>query len=220
MQIGNLNFHAVYTYMYRCLRVYIHPVPTLCIVRSSGHPTACGRSVSGHTPASSGGMTIYASQCVGIYPLVNQARNCFRNASGLTQGYRWRDVTARNPVEVSQVVTSSLQQLAPACISIQQAWRTLSTHERRVLRAFAKGSLDVRPRCRRKIALSLVRGKSPGTIAKGGQPSQSQVYWVSRRLCLQLPGHAILAMHTCVGLGVVDHLLAMTVPTDLAAHFV
>ena len=64
---------------------------------------------------------------------------------------------------------------------VQQTWQTLSSRERRVLRAFAKGSLDAGLRCRCKIVLSLVQGNSPGTIAKGGQHSESQVYRVARR---------------------------------------
>jgi transposase len=64
---------------------------------------------------------------------------------------------------------------------VQQTWQTLSSRERRVLRAFAKGSLDAGLRCRCKIVLSLVRGNSPGMIAKGGQHSESQVYRVARR---------------------------------------
>ncbi len=42
---------------------------------------------------------------------------------------------------------------------VQQTWQTLSTRERRVLRAFAKGSPDAGLRGRCKIILSLVRGK-------------------------------------------------------------
>jgi hypothetical protein len=51
---------------------------------------------------------------------------------------------------------------------VQQIWQTLSTRERRVLRAFANGSLDAGLRCRCKIVRSFVQGNSPGTIAKGG----------------------------------------------------
>jgi len=64
---------------------------------------------------------------------------------------------------------------------VQQAWQSLSSYERRTLRAFAKGSPDAGLRCRCKIVLSLVRGNSPSLIARGGQHSQSQAYRVARR---------------------------------------
>jgi len=64
---------------------------------------------------------------------------------------------------------------------VQQTWQELSTRERRVLRAFAKGSPDAGLRGRCKIILSLVQGKSPTTIARGGQGSESQVYRTARR---------------------------------------
>ena len=71
---------------------------------------------------------------------------------------------------------------------VQQAWQSLSSLERRVLKAFAKGSPDAGLRCRCKIVLSLVRGNSPGTIARGGQHSESQVYRVARRFIEDGPG--------------------------------
>jgi transposase len=64
---------------------------------------------------------------------------------------------------------------------VQQTWQALSSRERRILRAFAKGSLDAGLRCRCKIVLSMVRGESPTRIAEGGLSSESQVYRVARR---------------------------------------
>ena len=64
---------------------------------------------------------------------------------------------------------------------VQQTWQALSTRERRVLRAFAKGSPDAGLRGRCKVILSLVRGNSPTTVARGGQGSLSQVYRAARR---------------------------------------
>ena len=64
---------------------------------------------------------------------------------------------------------------------VQQTWQALSSRERRVLRAFAKGSPDAGLRGRCRIILSLVRGASPSAIAHGGQCSESQVFRAARR---------------------------------------
>jgi transposase len=64
---------------------------------------------------------------------------------------------------------------------VQQTWQALSTRERRILRAFAKGSPNAGLRGRCKIILSLVQGKSPSIIARGGQASESQVYRTAKR---------------------------------------
>ena len=70
---------------------------------------------------------------------------------------------------------------------VHQTWQALSSRERRVLRAFAKGSPDAGLRCRCKIILSLVQGNSPSMIVRGGQCSESQVYRAARRFIDQGP---------------------------------
>jgi transposase len=64
---------------------------------------------------------------------------------------------------------------------VQQAWQAMSRRERRIVRAFAKGSPDAGLRCRCKIVLALVQGKSPGMIAKSGVTSEFQAYRVFHR---------------------------------------
>ncbi len=64
---------------------------------------------------------------------------------------------------------------------VHQTWQTLSTRERRILRAFAKAARDAGLRGRCKIILSLVQGKSPAAIVAGGQCSESQVYRTAQR---------------------------------------
>ena len=63
---------------------------------------------------------------------------------------------------------------------VQEIWRGLSVRERRVLRTFAR----VSPggiRCRAKVILGLVQGKSPSDLRGGGLCSASQVYRVANR---------------------------------------
>jgi transposase len=66
-------------------------------------------------------------------------------------------------------------------LKVQQTWQALSRRERRILRAYSKSSLDAGLRCRCKIILGLVRGNSPGILARAGQGSESQVYRVAHR---------------------------------------
>jgi transposase len=66
-------------------------------------------------------------------------------------------------------------------LKVQQTWQALSSRERRLFRAYAKGSLNAGLRCRCKIILGLVRGNSPGILARSGQGSESQVYRVAHR---------------------------------------
>jgi transposase len=64
---------------------------------------------------------------------------------------------------------------------VQQAWQSLSTHERRIVRSYAKGSLDAGLRLRCKIVLGLVQGNSPTALAQAGIGSSSRVYEVMHR---------------------------------------
>jgi transposase len=64
---------------------------------------------------------------------------------------------------------------------VQACWKKLSQRERRVVRAFAKGSPDALTRGHCKIVLSLVQGCTPTSIAKTKQASESQVYRVADR---------------------------------------
>src|SRR6478609_6674068 len=67
------------------------------------------------------------------------------------------------------------------CLStkIRVVWRGLRIREQRIMRAMSRGSPDGVLRCRCKVILALVQGKSPTTIAKGGLCSASQVYRVA-----------------------------------------
>lgn len=64
---------------------------------------------------------------------------------------------------------------------VQRTWQRLSRRERRMVRTFAKGSPNAVLRCRCKVVLALVRGKTPGTISASGLVSESQVYRVINR---------------------------------------
>lgn len=67
------------------------------------------------------------------------------------------------------------------CRRVQRVWEKLSRRERRVLRAFAKRSTDAVLRCRCKVVLALVQGKTPRMISSSGLVSESQVYRVINR---------------------------------------
>jgi transposase len=67
------------------------------------------------------------------------------------------------------------------CTKVVAVWRDLKRRERRILQAWSRGSPDAVLRCRCKVILALVQGKSPTTIAKGGLCSASQVYRVAAR---------------------------------------
>ena len=70
---------------------------------------------------------------------------------------------------------------------VQAVWDKLSHRERRILRAFAKGSPDAVLRGRCKVVLSLVRGISANQIQQIGLASVSQVYRVAQRFVEQGP---------------------------------
>jgi len=67
------------------------------------------------------------------------------------------------------------------CQKVQRRWQRLSKRERQVLRSFARRSPDAGIRCRAKIVLSLVQGRSAQEIHSGGLCSVSQVYRVAER---------------------------------------
>jgi transposase len=67
------------------------------------------------------------------------------------------------------------------CTKVVAVWRDLKRRERRILQALSRGSPDAVLRCRCKVIVAVVQGKSPTTIAKGGLCSASQVYRVAAR---------------------------------------
>ena len=64
---------------------------------------------------------------------------------------------------------------------VQRTWQDSSRRERRILRAYAKGSPDAGLRLRCKIVLGLVQGNSPTSLAKAGMGSSSRIYEVMHR---------------------------------------
>jgi transposase len=66
-------------------------------------------------------------------------------------------------------------------------WQRLSIRERRVIRARGKHASCAVLRCRCKVIVGLVQGKSPTTLASGGLCSASQVYRVAERFVEQGP---------------------------------
>jgi transposase len=76
----------------------------------------------------------------------------------------------------------------PVCTEVLARWRGLSPRERRIIKALGRGSPDAVLRCRCKVVLALVQGKSPTMIAAGGLCSASQVYRVAHRFIDQGPG--------------------------------
>ncbi len=70
---------------------------------------------------------------------------------------------------------------------VVQVWQRLSNRERRVMRARGKHAPCAVLRCRCKIIVALVQGKSPTMLARGGLCSESQVYRVAQRFVEQGP---------------------------------
>ena len=62
-----------------------------------------------------------------------------------------------------------------------QTWQYLSLRERKEIRRRSKRSSDAVMRCRCKVILGLVQGKTPTMIAQGGLCAKSQVYRVASR---------------------------------------
>lgn len=74
---------------------------------------------------------------------------------------------------------------------VVERWQQLSQRERRIMRGQARQSPCGVLRCRCKVILGLVQGKSPTQLAAGGLCSSSQVYRVARRFVEQgAPGLA------------------------------
>src|SRR5208337_3576147 len=67
------------------------------------------------------------------------------------------------------------------CTKVIVVWRKLRRREPRIMEALSRGSPDAVLRCRCKVILGLVQGKSPTIIAAGGLYSASQVYRVAHR---------------------------------------
>jgi transposase len=71
------------------------------------------------------------------------------------------------------------------------AWQKLSSSQRKELRRLAMRAKDAGMRCRCKLILALVQGKTPTMIAQGGLCVKSQVYRVAERFIeSSLPGLA------------------------------
>jgi transposase len=68
---------------------------------------------------------------------------------------------------------------------VVRVWQRLSLRERRVMRSRSKHASCAVLRCRCKIIVSLVQGKSPTMLASGGLCSESQVYRVAQRFVEQ-----------------------------------
>ena len=60
-------------------------------------------------------------------------------------------------------------------------WQKLSGRQRKELRRLAMRAKDAVMRCRCKVVLALVQGKTPTMIAQGGLGAKSQVYRVAER---------------------------------------
>jgi transposase len=71
--------------------------------------------------------------------------------------------------------------------TVVRIWQQLSKRERRIMRMCGKHGPIAVLRCRCKIIVGLVQGKSPTTLAAGGLCSTSQVYRVARRFVEQGP---------------------------------
>jgi transposase len=65
--------------------------------------------------------------------------------------------------------------------SVVTAWRRLKITERRELRRRSTRASDAVMRCRCKVILALVQGKTPTMIANGGLCAKSQVYRIAGR---------------------------------------
>jgi transposase len=66
-------------------------------------------------------------------------------------------------------------------VQVQQTWQALSSRERKIVRAYGRGSLDAGLRVRCKIVLALVRGSSPTELVRSGLAASSLVYDVMHR---------------------------------------
>ncbi len=75
------------------------------------------------------------------------------------------------------------------CVStkVLVVWRGLSRRDRRIMKALSRGSPDAVLRCRCKVILTLVQGKTTTMIRDGGLCSSSQVYRVADRFIEQGP---------------------------------
>lgn len=70
---------------------------------------------------------------------------------------------------------------------VRRVWSRLSNRERRIIRAQSKHAPCAVLRCRCKVVVGLVQGKSPTVLARGGLCSESQVYRVAQRFVEQGP---------------------------------
>lgn len=68
---------------------------------------------------------------------------------------------------------------------VLQIWQQLSKRERRIMRTRSRHGACAVLRCRCKVIVGLVQGKSPTKLSKGGLCSESQVYRVAQRFVEQ-----------------------------------
>jgi transposase len=66
-----------------------------------------------------------------------------------------------------------------------RAWQMLAERQRKELRRLAMRAKDAGMRCRCKVILGLVQGRTPTMIAQGGLCAKSQVYRVAERFIAQ-----------------------------------
>ena len=64
-------------------------------------------------------------------------------------------------------------------------WQRLSKRERRIMRTQSKHGVCAVQRCRCKVIVGLVQGKTPTLLSRGGLCSESQVYRVAQRFVEQ-----------------------------------
>ena len=68
---------------------------------------------------------------------------------------------------------------------VVRCWQQLSKRERRIMRTFSKHRVCATERCRCKVVVGLVQGKTPRQLSRGGLCSESQVYRVAQRFVEQ-----------------------------------
>ena len=68
---------------------------------------------------------------------------------------------------------------------VLRIWQQLSKRERRIMRTQSRHGACAVLRCRCKVIVGLVQGKSPTKLSKGGLCSESQVYRVAQRFVEQ-----------------------------------
>ncbi len=68
---------------------------------------------------------------------------------------------------------------------VVRRWQQLSKRERRIMKTFSRHRTCAVERCRCKVVIGLVQGKTPRQLSGGGLCSESQVYRVAQRFVEQ-----------------------------------